>query len=175
MHSKCCAIMLSPWQSTTFCRRYGLSLLCRAHPQCLRHKLDAIFVGNPACGVALHRRWTMWATGVISCKWRNCNCQMLVSQSDNNMKLIVLDRLQVGYQAQLHESTLITIYVAACFACFLCYVDLYQRMVEAPLPSLNARFFHAADLWKSCVHTASVSGHGSGQWSSPSAPSSQEL
>jgi coatomer subunit beta len=32
----------------------------------------------------------------------NCYCQMLVSQSDNNVKLIVLDRLQVGYQAQLH-------------------------------------------------------------------------
>ena len=26
----------------------------------------------------------------------NCYCQMLVSQSDNNVKLIVLDRLQVG-------------------------------------------------------------------------------
>jgi hypothetical protein len=25
----------------------------------------------------------------------NCYCQMLVSQSDNNVKLIVLDRLQV--------------------------------------------------------------------------------
>ena len=29
----------------------------------------------------------------------NCYCQMLVSQSDNNVKLIVLDRLQVGLRA----------------------------------------------------------------------------
>lgn len=28
----------------------------------------------------------------------NCFCQLLVSQSDNNVKLIVLDRLQVGRQ-----------------------------------------------------------------------------
>lgn len=29
----------------------------------------------------------------------NCYCQMLVSQSDNNVKLIVLDRLQVCFHA----------------------------------------------------------------------------
>ena len=30
----------------------------------------------------------------------NCYCQLLVSQSDNNVKLIVLDRLQVRFDSK---------------------------------------------------------------------------
>jgi coatomer subunit beta len=33
----------------------------------------------------------------------NCYCQLLVSQSDNNVKLIVLDRLQVCHSYSLAE------------------------------------------------------------------------
>ena len=34
----------------------------------------------------------------------NCYCQLLVSQSDNNVKLIVLDRLQVSHPYSLPKT-----------------------------------------------------------------------
>ncbi len=42
----------------------------------------------------------------------NCYCQLLVSQSDNNVKLIVLDRLQVSYHVCVH--TLLLMYLDFC-------------------------------------------------------------
>ena len=50
----------------------------------------------------------------------NCFCQMLVSQSDNNVKLIVLDRLQVGlvFLAKMLHINACTWYLAS-FKCIL--------------------------------------------------------
>ena len=55
----------------------------------------------------------------------NCYCQMLVSQSDNNVKLIVLDRLQV--RIPTHSS-----YNASLTDCYK-----FAWSEAAPVPSLG--------------------------------------
>ena len=64
----------------------------------------------------------------------NCYCQMLVSQSDNNVKLIVLDRLQV--RIPTHSS-----YNASLTDCYK-----FAWSEAAPVPSLG--------LWLDHFHLA---------------------